>query len=132
RLLRPLSIRPPPPPTPRTTLFPYTTLFRSQLDEVVDVVLGEPPQQQALGLQEDLHRPILPSADRPVEKVQDPADLADPLVDVERRVPGREHIQLAWMTARCELLDIVHGLAVRTAAVVLADHHEHGCANVGD
>src|SRR5947209_5597087 len=31
-----------------------------QLDEVVDIVRGEPPQQQVLGLQKDLHRPIVP------------------------------------------------------------------------
>ena len=32
-----------------------------ELDEVVDIVLGEPPQHQALGLEKDLHARILVS-----------------------------------------------------------------------
>src|SRR5688572_32895325 len=36
------------PPPPRSTLFPYTTLFRS-LDQIVVVLAGQPGHQQSAG-----------------------------------------------------------------------------------
>src|SRR5882724_217152 len=61
----------------------------------------------------------------PAEEVENPVDLPDLLVHVERRVPCWEHVDVVWMIAGGELLDVEHGLAIGTPAVVLADHEEH-------
>ena len=66
----------------------------------------------------------------PREEVDGRPDLADALVDVERRVPGLEDVHLVRVAARRELLDVAHRLPVRAAAVVAADDEEHGRTHV--
>src|SRR5947209_4354170 len=65
----------------------------------------------------------------PAEEIEDLADLSYLLVHVERRVPGREHVQVVRMVAGGKLLDVKHGLSIGTAAVILADHEEHRCTD---
>src|SRR4051812_15240604 len=53
------------------------------------------------------------------EVVEHDLELADPLVDVERRVAGGVQVQLVRVAARLEPLDVVQDLLERAAAVVL-------------
>src|SRR2546430_12302272 len=44
---------------PRSTLFPYTTLFRSLLGKHLILCLGERPEGQSLGLDDGLHASLV-------------------------------------------------------------------------
>src|SRR5256886_4416323 len=51
---------------PRSTLFPYTTLFRSQVEERVDRRVGEGARR--IGLDRDARGEELPGAAEPVQR----------------------------------------------------------------
>src|SRR5207249_11191334 len=53
----PLSLRSPPPPPPTSTLFPYTTLFRSP-DDLPEVVYD--PDSVSIPIQPDAHVRMFP------------------------------------------------------------------------
>src|SRR5699024_8563033 len=86
------------PPPPSSTLFPYTTLFRSVLDQIDDPRRGGPGDlggaggEEDVGAEGDLGDATVGAG--PLERLDLPLERDDPLVEIDDVALQRDHLVL--------------------------------------